>query len=384
MSMLAHNEERWSRIPTLALWMILDKLCIIRHRVYFASVCKNWEFAAQSYRMMPQPCPWLMHRPNLPCTNWDLFNIFTKERINLHVPEFDLLETDFLCSKRGWLLFIDHGVITVKERARCHTRRHAAPCFILVNPSTDAKLKLPSLELKSYEGVENASVSLSEYDYPEHVVLNTYDALYIASMEDKKWTKYPFESKEGDEFSVISNLVVYGSKVYCLTYRAELAIFHMENLSWTKVYSNVDNHIDSYWRILESEGKIVMVGQARKLKPFIFFKLNDTSTCWEEMYQNDNENSFLLYGNHNFSVKENEGIKRVYQLNNCQDKHACNRKVAHIDICNIASGSRELYEPREQDGVDPPSHKGAVWVDLGWMGNLPPSCVMTPPKLKPL
>ncbi|KAF5194678.1 F-box/kelch-repeat protein [Thalictrum thalictroides] len=361
------DEERWSHLPAVLLWLIKDRLNIA-DTTRLALVCKHWEASSLN-------CPsrsvghWLMHRLTLLGTKCEFVNVSTMEKLTLDLPKF-VDNTTFLFSRRGWLLFRSAGYD--KGGRKCS--------LVLLNVHTNAKIIMPDPGRSVEGGI--ASFSAMEDDTPQYVVFanrsNTLKgrALYIGDVNDKIWTKHSYE--DGRIMENIASLVVTGHKVYLLDVEGGLLIFDTDKLSWQKVDRDEEQNpiYKKYYQIqmTESEqGDILMIDGGVDLKTYRFFRLNHNHTGWEELSLKTglglDRSWFLGFQNNHFSVKDSYGgwgTNKVYQLTT--NYPFLNKLI--INIHDLSSGSTQDYKPQ---------HQHCVWVDLGWMHKVPPSCVFYVP-----
>ncbi|KAF5186924.1 hypothetical protein FRX31_023481 [Thalictrum thalictroides] len=361
------DEEKWSQLPTLLLWMIKDQLTNLVHHFRLGLVCKNWKAANESYPMKhPQECvvPWLMQRSVLSfhiSTECDFVNVFTKEKLILDRPEF--LKADCLYSKQGWLLL----------RQKCMIPSQSS--VVLLNPHSNAKITMP----KPGEWFRRYIASFSsspDHGNPECVVFDvsstTSKAFYIAFVDGEKWTKHSYE--DGRRMDSTACLVVRGHKVYCLGDSGGLFIFDMATLLWGEVTWNPEDCRGKSW-IMESEkGEIMKVERGRNWNTFRFFKMNNGETGWDELSNSDLDNRSWFIGdvhrNHQLTVKETGGMKKLYLLTIECVRRKYNKDIVYI--YDLKDGTKKSYKP----------DKDALWVDLGAIFKVPPSCVgYTPPTL---
>ncbi|KAF5206892.1 hypothetical protein FRX31_003522 [Thalictrum thalictroides] len=204
----------------------------------------------------------------------------------------------------------------------------------------------------------------------------------MANVNDKKWKVIDYLSYlNGDQQRALvfpRNLVVHGQKIYILFALGGLMGFDMANLLWKKLDRDASEYHSPNGKIrcwlMESEGELVKILQHRDSNKFYLFKLNNSETDWEKLIQNDqdnrswvlnNRNQMYLQVNNGFSVKESGGGKKIYQLTR-NDNNNCNVvEPPDIHIHDLVSGTIQEYKP-DQDGI---------WVDLGFINKMPPSCV---------
>lgn len=344
-----YEEERWSQLPTLLIWMIKDRLNTFdSFRV--GCVCKNWESASASYTSKArQTIPWLMqpHRDSTQTSNWEFVNLFTKDKFVLDIPEFHV-RTRILFSRGGWFLFLDN---------LCHL-------LVFFNIHTHAKIKMPKPENLGL--IYRASFSSSDDGSPHYVVLDETSTksktLYIAAVDgSSQWTKQSYE--DGSTMEVTINLVILRQKIYCLGLQGGLFIFDMANRSWKTVEVSVEcNFKYHFYRgIAESEGDIVMVEKDSDFVKFSFFKLNHIQNGWDRVNPNEGRSWFSCLGLQHYSVKETGEMKKFYE-NQVSSK-------PKIQINDLIRNKIEYYNV----------HIKAMFVDLGWMIKPPPYCVRYDP-----
>ncbi|KAF9625702.1 hypothetical protein IFM89_026282 [Coptis chinensis] len=354
------EQEKWSQLPTLLVWMIKDRLNFAdTARVSF--VCKNWKSASLSYPSKPtQQCivPWLVNR--FQCsTSWEFVNLLTKEKLIIDRPEFHG-RNHLLFSRRGWLLLHEFQITG-----------QGYP-IVLLNIHTNAKI-IMSGPGKNIRG-SIASFSSSDDGTPQHVVFalissNSRPCFYIAKLGEENWIKHSY--RNGMHMPSPASLLVLGHEVYCLDMSGGLFIFNMVNLLWREVAGDTGYCTDLYqWRIVESEeGEILKIDRGTDLKTFSFFKLNDSQSSWVELNHDDVENRswFVYYQNNNFTVKETKVSKKVYDLRQYVDWSDRNVFQRHsVNIHDLMNGTADVISTPHQDGY---------WVDLGSMDKVPPSCV---------
>ncbi|PIA34513.1 hypothetical protein AQUCO_03700057v1 [Aquilegia coerulea] len=173
-----NNDERWSQLPVLLIWMIKDRLHL-GDMARLAFVCKNWKYASLSYTPMPQQqyiFPWLLHR-NLFSTECELVNGTTKEKFILDLPELQPT-THLLYSRRGWLLLRQFF-------------RNKGTSVVLFNLHTNTKITMPDPGEQVMGFIACFAASKTDECTPRYVVFvetnSTTRTLYISGIDDKKW-----------------------------------------------------------------------------------------------------------------------------------------------------------------------------------------------------
>lgn len=368
----AEEARTWCQLPTDIVWMIKDQLTSFRDQVFLAAVCKAWKAASESYSLITpknRVAPWLYQRyfkSTITSTKGSEFvNVATNEKLILDVPE--LLKSKILYSKQGWLL--------LDETGRLHTAPFASTPIILLNLHTDEKITLPDSE-ERLQKFTAAAFSCSKDGKPEYVVFDVSSpkgkTFYIITVgDDEKWTEYSYEN--GRRMHGTRNLIVRNNKIFFLEFNGCLLIYNMASLLWTEVGVN-----DRGSRMLESvkswiteseEGGMLKIQKRGNQNYFEFFKLNDRETDWEELGLCDLQNRSWFTSvatNNPFTVKETAAGEKVYNLHGRQQ--STQFPPYGIDIHDSIDNSRKSYEVHKKPDI-------LLWVDLGVMFKMPPSCV---------
>ncbi|KAF5176146.1 F-box/kelch-repeat protein [Thalictrum thalictroides] len=341
------EEDRWSQLPTLFLWMVIERSNFV-DKVRIASVCKNWQLDSLTCPPKPrQKCvnPWIMlRRPRHESSSLVFTNPVTMEKLILDHPDINH-KTEYLFSRRGWLLL-----------RQLHSHGSWLHSIILLNLHTNAKITMPDPG-KHVNGliVSFSSINVDD-DTPRCLVYATPTLFYIARVGDKTWTEHFYENRRRME--TLASIIVRGDKVYFMDKLGKLFIHDMANLSWKTIAADNlepgDFNLDCQWLIMESEeGEILKINQGKNLKTFSFFKLNESETDWKELNNRMDRRWFLCDKNNHHSAKETGGLKKVHKLLRYSEM-----------ICKYYQ-ENPMIEIHNQSGR---------WVDLGWMDKVPPSC----------
>ncbi|KAI7982240.1 F-box/kelch-repeat protein [Camellia lanceoleosa] len=143
------EEEFWSQLPFLLLWMIKDRLDFIDD-VQLSAVCRHWWSASASYPKRLQSAgdrlPWIMQfsRNNFVKSGLrEFICVSRRKKFTIDLPEF--CNADTLFSKQGWLLLHRKNF---SSDGRGGNRRLPDSVF-LINPFTKAKIEMPDVESAS-------------------------------------------------------------------------------------------------------------------------------------------------------------------------------------------------------------------------------------------
>ncbi|KAH7848991.1 hypothetical protein Vadar_011412 [Vaccinium darrowii] len=300
------EDNRWSNLPALLLWMIKGKLDL-PNNLRFAAVCKSWLHASLNYQStVDHAPPWLMITQHFCESTREFISSSTGEMYTIDLPDF--CDARFLFSMQGWLL-LDKLEQVEGEFFRVEDidPEFDSP-FFLLNPFTKAKIKLPNQLAR--RGCYEAFAFDVVDGYPHCVVAANTDfitglqspciSLLITHPGDNTWATYTYKVPNAQKFSCVAWVVVIGKLVYCMSMTARVIIFDLENLEWADPMGKDQVSYNLEMSIMESQGKLLHVHLPKKneARNGVFYRLNDSNTDWELLNEKDLEDTcwFLRKG----------------------------------------------------------------------------------------
>ncbi|KAI8020569.1 F-box/kelch-repeat protein [Camellia lanceoleosa] len=294
------NENTWSNLPTLIVWMIKDRLDFPTNR-RFAVVCKSWHEASLSYTINHQsttrePPPWIMMTREVGESQRDFINISTGEKYTIDLPDFR--KTIVLYSTKGWLLLVKVTTHTERNFLERYVDTDTDCPFFLLNPFTKAKIKLPLIphipEPYGAFTVVDANpqiVVLASAAFFNRRALPCINLWTIHVGVDQVWSQNSSTWQLPRTISMIPSVLIVGQVVYCFNRHSQVFVFDLLNSQFQDpMKTETAEFSKPQFCVLENRGEIYKVCHRLDYKNFkvatMFYRLK-TNSDWEHLNSED-------------------------------------------------------------------------------------------------
>ncbi|GLT40650.1 hypothetical protein SLA2020_147670 [Shorea laevis] len=268
------ESKAWCDLPVELIEQILSKLKL-EDNIRSSAVCKSWHRAAVSVRVVSQS-PWLMYFPRYG-DMYDFYDPTQCKTCSLYLPE--LCGSRVCYSKDGWLLL-------------CQLNTN---CLFFFNPFTREKIKLPvpRFELK-YQIVAFSCAPTStstscvvftlKHSNPSIVVIST------CQLGAEEWVTVNHQNRLPFVSSIWNKIVFCNGCFYCLSLFGWIGVYNPLECFWNVLSVPPPRCPDSFlnknwWKGLfmaEHNGEILVIYTCCSENPIVF-KLVQSETAWEEM-----------------------------------------------------------------------------------------------------
>lgn len=233
---------------------------------------------------------------------------------NVAFAQIAVLENKCLCTKRGWMLFVQ------PRRSEAGNSR-----FFLQNISTGAREILP--EMSGYRP-GNAAIAVTSgagsLDYVVHVSRDYWQrttTIHVVRLGDEAWQTYPTTTPYPYRCTTMyAAVIAKGIQIYCFDYDGDhIAVFNLVDRVWSHTQCSGDCG-GRRFHVTEVGDEIVRMSvPGAYFEPYIFCKLR---VCWEEksaewVEMGEGEwrgRSYFVDGNGAFSTTSAGGGEVVYQF----------------------------------------------------------------------
>lgn len=290
------EQQTWSELPIELIELIMKHLTL-RDNVRASVVCKRWNLAALSVRVVNQsPC--LMYFPKF----GNLYEFYDPSRNKTYCIELPELQGSRVCySKDGWLL----------------QYKPTAYRVFFFNPFTRELIKLPRFEL-TYQIVafSCAPTSSNCIVFTVKHVSPTIVAVSTCRPGAAEWTTVNYQNRLPFVSSIWNKIVSCNGLFYCLSLTGWLGVFDPVECTWNVLAVPPPRCPENFfaknwWKgkfMTECNGDILVIYTCCSENPMVF-KLDQTKTDWEEMKSLDDVTLFSSFLS-SLSKTDLPGIKR--------------------------------------------------------------------------